>query len=70
MSENAIPLRVVALFGLYRLKVSVVAVSTRDGEGENDLLMVAALIAVTVRVAEAVLPVNPLVEDTAPLVFA
>ncbi len=68
LSVNAIPFRVAPLFGLLMLKVSVVVPLLGMLAAPNNLVMVGAL--GTVRVAVLlVLPVPPLLEVTALVVF-
>ena len=66
-SLNATPLRASVVFGLLMLNVRDVELFSRMLAAPNALLMVGGV--ATVRVAEAVLPVPPLVEVTAPVVF-
>lgn len=67
-SVNPTPVSENTLFGFVIVKVKVGAGSPTVIElGENDLIMDGG--AITFRVADAVLPVPPLVEVTAPLVF-
>src|SRR5215813_4974164 len=66
-SVKATPVRASVLLGLLILKVSEVVALSRMLAAPNALLMVGA--EATVRFALAVLPVPPLVEVTAPVVF-
>jgi hypothetical protein len=67
LSANARPLRARAAFGLVMLKLSDV-VPFKGIEAAPKVLVMLGGVA-TVRVAEAVLPVPPLVELTAPVVL-
>ena len=66
-SENATPLSASVPFGLLMLKVRDVELFSRMLAAPNALVMVGGV--ATVRLAEAVLPVPPLVEVTAPVVL-
>ncbi len=67
MSLTATPLKAVPVFGLVMVKVRVEVPPTAVVVGEKALLMLGG--ATTVRPAEAVLPVPPLLEVTLPLVL-
>jgi hypothetical protein len=67
VSAKATPVSVVAEFGLVMVKLNVEVAFTAMLAGEKPLLMVGG--ATTVTLAEAVLPVPPLVEVTAPVVL-
>src|SRR5271157_1529406 len=66
-SVKATPVRVMIAFGFVIVKVKVETPPARMGLGAKALLIAGG--AMTVRVALAVLPVPPLVEVTASLVF-
>jgi hypothetical protein len=67
LSVKAIPVSAIPLFGLLMLKVSEVVPFKGTVAAPNALLMLGGL--ATVRFAVAVLPVPPLVDDTAPEVL-
>ena len=67
VSVNAIPFSVRLLFGLPMLKVSVVSPFTPIDVGLKPFVMLGGV--ATVRLAEAVLPVPPLVDVTGPEVL-
>jgi hypothetical protein len=67
LSVNATPLRVLKVLGLVIVKLSVLLLFSAMLVGLNDLVMVGGL--ATVRLADAVLPVPPLVEVTLPVVL-
>jgi hypothetical protein len=67
LSVNATPLRAMKVFGLVMVKLTEVVPFSGMLAAPNALLMVGG--AATVKLAEAVLPVPPLVELTAPVVF-
>jgi len=67
LSVNAIPVRIKPIFGLLMLKVSVVAPFSGMLAAPNALVIVGGL--ATVRVAVALLPVPPFVDETFPVVL-
>ncbi len=67
LSVNATPVSVTVLFGLLMVKVSELVAFSAMLVGLNTLVMAGG--AATVRLAEAVLPVPPLPEVTAPVVL-
>ena len=67
MSLNATPVSASDAFGLLSVKVNDVFAPTRMLAAPNALVMVGGV--ATVKLAEAVLPVPPLVEVTLPVVL-
>ena len=67
LSVNATPLSALKVFGFVMVKLSVLFALSAMLVGLNDLLMVGG--AITFRLSDAVLPVPPLVELTAPEVL-
>ena len=67
LSVNATPLRALNVLGFVMVKLNVLLLFNAMLMGLNDLVMVGG--ATTVTLADAVLPVPPLVELTAPVVL-
>jgi hypothetical protein len=67
LSTNATPVRLVAVFGLVIVKLSAVDAPRAIVDAPNAFVMAGGL--ATIRFADAVLPVPPLVELTVPVIF-